>query len=64
MTVAIRQFVSLVRRVKEMEHRMHCVQCSFNENATVVRNHSLYVSGDWEFYTCEVCGNTQGFKVR
>jgi hypothetical protein len=27
MTVAIRQFVSLVRRVKEMEHRMHCVQC-------------------------------------
>jgi len=64
MTVAVKQFVKLVRKVKEIQHRMYCPQCSVEEFAVTVRNHGLYVNGDWEFYTCEVCGHTQSFRVR
>ena len=64
MTVAVKQFVELVRKVKEIQHRMYCPQCSWVEGAVSTKNHRLYVNGDWEFYTCEVCGYSQRFKVK
>lgn len=58
MSKTIGEFLRHAAQALTIEYKLHCPVC------WKTTNHSIHVCGYWEYYTCDVCGNVQSYKVR
>ena len=64
MSEAVQQFVEMVRQavaIKQDDARRYYLYC---QNCGGKVAHNLSVRGEWEHYTCRVCGCQSSYKVK